>query len=299
MAVVGEAPCQCFSPGGHQTTSPGRIVRALPALALHQAAASGHDQVLPEGMRVPRRARAGLERDAVDERPRRLDGRNRGSRRTAPLNVSAGPFAEGREPLRWISMCGHPYSAPNRSNRYASSGPPFSLVRELARRAARTARCSGRSGKGPASTGSKPASRMSSAATALRARVVARSRRGSVGGPGAWTSKTPKSTSLGHRVERADDPRLREPSRRAASAPEIVWPTDELGVVRVHRKRAGHDRPCPTDRPPASTRRRPGPVHGEQKRVRLLGGLRGRARARVPAGFAGEPLQLLARCARS
>ena len=25
MAVVGAAPCQCFSPGGNQTTSPGRI----------------------------------------------------------------------------------------------------------------------------------------------------------------------------------------------------------------------------------------------------------------------------------
>ena len=25
MAVVGVAPCQCFSPGGNQTTSPGRI----------------------------------------------------------------------------------------------------------------------------------------------------------------------------------------------------------------------------------------------------------------------------------
>ena len=25
MAVVGVAPCQCFSPGANQTTSPGRI----------------------------------------------------------------------------------------------------------------------------------------------------------------------------------------------------------------------------------------------------------------------------------
>src|SRR3989442_392767 len=25
MAVVGDAPCQCFSPGGHETTSPGRM----------------------------------------------------------------------------------------------------------------------------------------------------------------------------------------------------------------------------------------------------------------------------------
>src|SRR6267378_4481615 len=25
IAVVGEAPCQCFSPGGHEITSPGRM----------------------------------------------------------------------------------------------------------------------------------------------------------------------------------------------------------------------------------------------------------------------------------
>jgi len=25
IAVVGVAPCQCFTPGGHQTTSPARI----------------------------------------------------------------------------------------------------------------------------------------------------------------------------------------------------------------------------------------------------------------------------------
>jgi hypothetical protein len=30
MAVVGVAPCQCFSPGGHTTTSPARISRLVP-----------------------------------------------------------------------------------------------------------------------------------------------------------------------------------------------------------------------------------------------------------------------------
>src|ERR687894_791991 len=30
MAVVGEAPCQCLTPGGHQTTSPALISRTLP-----------------------------------------------------------------------------------------------------------------------------------------------------------------------------------------------------------------------------------------------------------------------------
>src|SRR2546427_2715240 len=30
MAVVGDAPCQCFSPGGHLMTSPGRITQMGP-----------------------------------------------------------------------------------------------------------------------------------------------------------------------------------------------------------------------------------------------------------------------------
>src|SRR5207237_36224 len=30
MAVVGVAPCQCFSPGGHDTTSPGRMTSIGP-----------------------------------------------------------------------------------------------------------------------------------------------------------------------------------------------------------------------------------------------------------------------------
>src|SRR5438874_12247017 len=30
MAVVAVAPCQCFSPGGHHTTSPGRICSIAP-----------------------------------------------------------------------------------------------------------------------------------------------------------------------------------------------------------------------------------------------------------------------------
>ena len=46
MAVVGDAPCQCFSPAGNQTTSPGRIssmgppdrcARPQPAVSQHLA----------------------------------------------------------------------------------------------------------------------------------------------------------------------------------------------------------------------------------------------------------------------
>lgn len=46
MAVVAVAPCQCFSPGSNQTTSPARISSIRSALTLHPAAASGDDKGL-------------------------------------------------------------------------------------------------------------------------------------------------------------------------------------------------------------------------------------------------------------
>src|ERR1700730_3160519 len=58
MAVVGVAPCQCFSPGENQTTSPGRISSKGPPFALNPAAASRHDERLTERMRVPGSPRA-------------------------------------------------------------------------------------------------------------------------------------------------------------------------------------------------------------------------------------------------
>ena len=64
MAVVGVAPCQCFSPGENQTTSPGRISSIGSAFALRPAAAGRDDESLPERMRVPCSARARLEGDA-------------------------------------------------------------------------------------------------------------------------------------------------------------------------------------------------------------------------------------------
>ena len=95
MAVVGAAPCQCFSPGGNQTTSPGwtsstgppsRWTRPQPAVMIrvcpsgwvcHAVRAPGSNVTLAPA------ARAGA------------CAWNSGSMRTVPVNQSAGPLLEG------------------------------------------------------------------------------------------------------------------------------------------------------------------------------------------------------------
>ncbi len=100
IAVVGVAPCQCFSPGGNQTTSPGRISSIGPPSRCAQPHAGRDDQRLAERMGVPRRARARLERDARPGRPgpARATGTS-GSMRTVPVNQSAEPFVDAFEPI--------------------------------------------------------------------------------------------------------------------------------------------------------------------------------------------------------
>jgi len=51
MAVVGAAPCQCFSPGENQMTSPGRI-SSMGRPALRPSAARCHNERLPERVRM-------------------------------------------------------------------------------------------------------------------------------------------------------------------------------------------------------------------------------------------------------
>jgi hypothetical protein len=70
MAVVGRGPVPMLLAG----RNPDHVARPdfldRPAPALHPAAAGRHDQGLAERMRVPCRARAGLEGDAGAERTR-------------------------------------------------------------------------------------------------------------------------------------------------------------------------------------------------------------------------------------
>src|ERR1700677_1890899 len=104
MAVVGAAPCQCFSPGGNQMTSPGRISSMGPpqCCALPQPAVTIN--VCPSGC-VCHAVRAPGSNVTVAAAARRDSlGWNKGSMRTVPVNQSAGPLADGCEPFLLISM---------------------------------------------------------------------------------------------------------------------------------------------------------------------------------------------------
>src|SRR6266404_1626847 len=104
MAVVGVAPCQCFSFGGHQTTSPGRIsVFGPPSLCTHP-----HPyvtiRVCPSGW-VCHAERAPGSKVTLAPRARAGSGAsNRGSIRTVPVKYSAGPLLEGCEPFLLMSI---------------------------------------------------------------------------------------------------------------------------------------------------------------------------------------------------
>ena len=104
IAVVGAAPCQCFSPGRNQTTSPGRISSIWTAPVAAPVRSRRHDQGLAQRMRCAMLTGAGsnvtlapttragcirLEQRIDPHRARKLLGRS---------------FAEGCEPLRLMSI---------------------------------------------------------------------------------------------------------------------------------------------------------------------------------------------------
>ena len=109
MAVVGAAPCQCFSSGANETMSPGRIsstgppqhwARPQPAITMsrwpngclcHAVRAPGSNVTLALATRAGSVAW------------------NNGSMRTVPVNQSAGPFVDGCDPLRLISIFRIPF----------------------------------------------------------------------------------------------------------------------------------------------------------------------------------------------
>ena len=104
MAVVGVAPCQCFSPGGNQTTSPGRISSTGPPSRCARPSPAVTIRVWPSGW-VCQAVRAPGSKVTLAPATRAGSGAwNSGSMRTVPVNQSAGPLPDGCEPLRLISI---------------------------------------------------------------------------------------------------------------------------------------------------------------------------------------------------
>src|ERR1700754_1700691 len=106
IAVVGDAPCQCFSPGAIHTTSPGLISSICPPQRGTRPAPVVTTKVCPSGcvchaVRAPGSnvTRAPCTRSGEKEL-------NSGSTRTAPVNQSPGPLPEGFEPALVISIAG-------------------------------------------------------------------------------------------------------------------------------------------------------------------------------------------------
>src|SRR6516165_1464518 len=104
IAVVGAAPCQCFSPGANQTTSPGRICSTGPPSRCARPQPAVTIRVCPSGC-VCHAVRAPGSNVTLEPLTRAGSGAlNSGSMRTVPVNHSPGPLPEGCVPFRLISM---------------------------------------------------------------------------------------------------------------------------------------------------------------------------------------------------
>src|SRR5437867_12018375 len=103
-ALVGVAPCQCFSPGGHETTSPGWISSAGPPQLCTKPRPAVTMSVWPSGW-VCQAARAPGSKVTLAPctRPGALAW-NSGSTRTFPVNDSFDPSLDDREPPLLISI---------------------------------------------------------------------------------------------------------------------------------------------------------------------------------------------------
>src|SRR6266478_7363079 len=104
IAVVGVAPCQCFSPGENQTTSPGRISSIGPPSRWVHPKPDVTIRVWPSGW-VCQAVRAPGSNVTLAPATRAGSGAwNRGSIRTVPVNQSAGPLFDGCDPHFLISI---------------------------------------------------------------------------------------------------------------------------------------------------------------------------------------------------
>ncbi len=104
IAVVGVAPCQCFSPGANQTTSPGRISSTGPPSRCAQPSPEVTINVWPNGC-VCHAVRAPGSNVTLAPRTHAGSGAsNSGSIRTVPVNQSEDPILELCESALLISI---------------------------------------------------------------------------------------------------------------------------------------------------------------------------------------------------
>src|SRR5438132_8986790 len=104
IAVVGVAPCQCFSLGGNQTTSPGRISSIGPPQRCAHPSPAVTINVWPNGCACQAVRAPGSNVTLAPATRAGSDAWNNGSIRTVPVNQSAGPLFDGCEPLLLISI---------------------------------------------------------------------------------------------------------------------------------------------------------------------------------------------------
>src|SRR5829696_58527 len=98
MAVVAEAPCQCFRPGGNQTMWPVRTSCLGPPHCCTQPSPDVTMRAWPTGcVCLAERAPGSKVTCPPDTRDGAVAG-NSGSTRTAPVKYSADPLADGCEP---------------------------------------------------------------------------------------------------------------------------------------------------------------------------------------------------------
>src|ERR1700681_1540863 len=124
IAEFGLAPCQCFSPGSNQTTSPGLISSTCPPQRCAQPSPDVTINVWPNGC-VCQAVRAPGSNVTLAQAMRAGSGAgNRGSIRTVPVNQSAGPFFELCDPALFISILFSQLSTIN----YQLSSDPLRLI---------------------------------------------------------------------------------------------------------------------------------------------------------------------------
>src|SRR5439155_26581718 len=104
IAVVGEAPCQCLWPGGHQITSPARISTIASPSHWVQPQPKVTIKVWPSGCVCQFERAPGSNVTLAHGWRAGAGGELSGSMRTVPVNQSAGPFKDACDPARFSSM---------------------------------------------------------------------------------------------------------------------------------------------------------------------------------------------------